>query len=216
MGRLVESISAGEERNFNLEGTFFYIESATQPVEVSFNNSSSIRMEEFGLINILEGIKTVRIRNSTNRVCQITAQTGTGDFKPPYNGQQVAIRNFPAVQPVQLMIIDGQKLPVTIENYKSVQAVKQSGKFFTAPPSGSVKTAVFVLDENGSNTIPANQNRWRMLISASSDNSAPVLMASQNGEPVPVNNVELHSGEQLTLSGTAGDKVNCIFEEWPE
>lgn len=211
MSRIQVTLSPRETRDYHkMVGEFFYLESATAAIDVKINSNGPVRLQEFDAIEL--GITNLTLFNPNLEKVQIVFQVGKGKMKPAYTGKTVAIRNFPQTQNVSGQVTVNPSstsgLPVAIQNYKSVQAVKQSGAFVLTPANGLTAQEIDLTADGA--TIAEDSKRKSIIVKAGKDNAGTVVIAGA---------FPLSAGEQqkiettaaIQISGTAEDKVYLLI-----
>ncbi|CAG9001271.1 MAG: hypothetical protein CENE_03289 [Candidatus Celerinatantimonas neptuna] len=200
-----------ERAEFQVEGQFVYLRSATAPVDVNINDQAAITLGQYDQLHDTH-IKRLVVTNTSSSLNPVVLEMGYGQFVPAKNGH-VAITNFPTLQTVSVNNWPSQQT-VSVSNWKSVQAVKQSGDWQVSvsnqPPRPSAMNSGQITIASGAGSLSANTKRITLIIKAGASNSQAVSIGSYPLEKGEV--ITLSNPAELALTGTDGDQVFYLEE----
>ncbi|HFQ5294027.1 hypothetical protein [Vibrio vulnificus] len=229
---------AGQRLPVTLDSEWLYVESAAGKITVFIESTGEeITLTPRSLYKYT-GRRFGRIFLSGEGA--LSFLHGVGDFTPPIEGQQVQVSTMPSIElaPGQQVAVSElppvkvQTLPpVTLDANQELAArilslpavTLDSNSRITVDIGSAIRISAAqilrVSEEAGErfttslvstfpHTVAANANRKHILLKASKSNAAPVLVGAY----------ELDAGESLTLAskaditmtGTAGDKVSLL------
>ncbi|MFM2476679.1 hypothetical protein [Celerinatantimonas sp. MCCC 1A17872] len=211
--RIYETLQPNQRTEFNVQGQFVYLHTASAPIQVQIDGALPITLAQYDQIKS-DSMKTLVVENTSNQLNPVVIEIGYGSFSPSNSGHQVVVGNWPAIQqvtqyePVKIANWPSSQT-VSIANWKSVQAVKQSGDFVVSVSNdNSDHLSTVITLANGAGTLEKNTQRSKVILKADASNSADVLLDDyplSKGEVIT-----LSSTGALSFTGTDGDKIYCL------
>ncbi|MFM2481156.1 hypothetical protein [Celerinatantimonas sp. YJH-8] len=208
--RIYKTLQPNERTEFNAQGQFIYLNTASAAIEVQVNGQLPVTLAQYDQLQT-DAIHSLVVVNTSNQLNPIVLEIGFGAFVPSNSGHQVIVGNWPAqmkVEQTKPLQIDNwpDSYRVTVNNWKAVQSVKQSGDWLLTQPSAMNSEEITIAGSAGS--LAANAKRSKVIIKAAASNSGAVTIGKYPLDKGEV--ITLSTTAQIDVTGTDGDILYII------